>query len=103
MSDFPKDWGKVSENPVPFGDRLSALCAAEAVLARRDPDRMAAMIERLTNSLAFTIAINAGGNSEAASQLVEGVIAHLFERATAHERIAGILSPTTLPGGRDDG
>lgn len=34
-----------------FAEALSALCANELVVARRDPDCMGVMIERLINSL----------------------------------------------------
>jgi len=64
-----------------FSDKLASLCSREMVAAKTDPDRSANMVERLAHSLAFTIAIVAGGDPSRASTLTEGAIQYLVDDA----------------------
>lgn len=57
-----------------FADRLSALVAMEMSQAHGDADRMAEVLERLTASVGFTIAIMAGGRPDAANKSCGGRI-----------------------------
>ncbi len=74
-----------------FSDKLSALCAAELCVARQDPERAGAMIERLTHSLAFSIAIIGAGNPDAMSKLLQGAEAYLTEAAANHVKVGRFL------------
>lgn len=75
----------------PFGDKLSALCAVQLTVARKDPEAMGEMIERLINSLAFTIAIACKGDPKGMGDMIAGAEAHLNEQAASHARAARIL------------
>lgn len=99
---LPKNFGKIPRSVVPFGDRLSGLCAMELAAAHGDPERVGAMIERLTNSLAFTISMAARGNPEASEEMLTGAISYLYEAATSHQKVAQLLgnSPSNNGGTR---
>jgi hypothetical protein len=81
----------VVERRVPFGDRLSGLCAIELAAAKGNPDRAAEMIERLLNSLAFTISIACGGDAKGMGEMLQGAEAYLYEAAADHQKVAGAL------------
>lgn len=87
----PKGFGEIPPQRVPFGDRLSGLCAMELSAAHGDHDRIGEMIERLTNSLAFTIAIAAQGNAEGMNEMIEGATSYLYESATSHQKAGRVL------------
>lgn len=74
-----------------FGDRLSAICAFELSDAHGDPDRIGAMIERLINSLSFTVAIAGGGDPERVGELLEGARSYLDNAAADHLKAAVFL------------
>jgi hypothetical protein len=91
MADIPPDFGRPPKLNPPFSVQLSTLCAAEASAAHSDPERIAAMVERLTHALAFTIAVGTGGNQQAMSDLIEGATAYLLESAAGHQGMAQML------------
>lgn len=93
MNELPKGFGKLPEQRVPFSDRLSGLCAIELALAKGDPERIGEMLERLTNSLAFTIAIASQGDPKHMDEMLKGVESYLYEAATGHQKIGSFLSP----------
>lgn len=76
---------------VGFGDRLSALCAMELSDAHGDPERIGAMIERLVNSMAFTVAIAAKGDPKAVDEMLKGAESYLYEAATSHQKAGQFL------------
>lgn len=92
MQQPPKNFGKEPDNPVPFGDRLSALCSVELAAVNDDPERAGEMIERLLNSLAFTIAIAARGDPKGMSEMLQGAESYLYEAAASHQTVAGALA-----------
>lgn len=63
----------------------------ELTQVRGNADAAGEMIERLTNSLAFTIAICAQGDPDRMNTMIEGVNAYLLEAATGHQRAGQIL------------
>lgn len=63
----------------------------ELAAARGNPERIGEMIERLTNSLAFTIMIAARGDAKGADEMLRGVESYLYETATSHAKIAKAL------------
>jgi hypothetical protein len=73
------------------------MCAMELAAAHGNPDVSGEMIERLLNSLAFTIAISCKGDAKAVNEMLEGATSYLYEAATGHARIATVL---TTPRGR---
>ncbi len=77
-----------------FADRLSALCSSELADARGDDDRIGTMIERLVNSLAFTIAVAAKGDREAMEKLLSGADAYLYAAATGHQPLGRFMNNT---------
>lgn len=91
MTDLPPNFEKIPEQRVPFQDRLSGLCAIELAGAHGDADRIGEMIERLTNSLAFTVAIATGGDPKAMDEMLKGIESYLYESATSHQKIGGFM------------
>jgi hypothetical protein len=77
---------------VPFGDRLSGLCAMELSAAHGDADRIGEMIERLLNSLAFTIAIAANGNPDGMSTMLMGAESYMNEAAAGHAKMGQFMA-----------
>lgn len=92
MNKPPADFGTIPQQRVPFGDRLSGLCAMELAAAHGDAERIGEMIERLTNSLSFTIAIAARGNPKGMDEMLKGVESYLYESATSHQKIGGFMA-----------
>ena len=88
---------------VPFGDRLSGLCAMELADAHGNPERIGAMIERLLNSLAFTVAIAARGNPEGMNEMLQGAEAYLYESAASHQKAGSFLNAARTPSERGRG
>lgn len=76
---------------IKFADSLAALCAAELSAAHGDADRIGAMIERLTSSLAFTIAMASGGRVEAMETFIAGAESYLAECATGHAKLGAFM------------
>lgn len=76
-----------------FEDTLVKLCAGEIPHARRDPERLAAMIERLADSLALTLAISGGGNMERTNRLYSGVENYMLGMITDYQRVAKQVLP----------
>lgn len=62
-----------------FDVALVDVAGAELTHARKNPDRLAAMIERLTHTLAMTIAIGSGGDIAVAGTLSAGAQNYLDE------------------------
>lgn len=74
-----------------FGEKLSALCARELPHARRDPDRIAAMVEALIGSLALAIAVATKGDAKAANTMLEGSQSYLYDRVAGHADIGKFM------------
>jgi hypothetical protein len=62
-----------------FSEQLASLLSREVTQARKDPERLAEMIERLANALAFTISIGAWGDRELAQKLLTAAECYLYE------------------------
>jgi hypothetical protein len=92
MSDLPKNFGNIPQSRVSFADKLSALCAMELSNAHGDPARIGAMIERLANSMAFTIAIAAHGDAKTIDDMLSGATSYLYEAATSHQRMGEFMA-----------
>ncbi len=75
-----------------FGDKLSALCAMELATANGNADRIGGMIERLLNSLSFTIAIAAKGNPELMQEMLTGADGYLYEAAATHRTMGEFMA-----------
>ena len=71
-----------------FGNKLGAICAAEMKYAKRDAERLSDMIERLANSLAFSIAMGCGGDDKRVSTILNGVDLLLAEYCASHSELA---------------
>jgi hypothetical protein len=63
----------------PFSEQLASLCSHEMTQAQKDLERLAEMIERLANALAFTISIGAWGDRELAQKLLTATEGYLYE------------------------
>lgn len=92
MTDLPPNFGELPAAHVPFGDRLSGLCAIELTQARGDQGRVGEMIERLLNSLAFTIAIAAQGDPRVMDEMLKGAESYLYEAASSHQKIGQFMA-----------
>lgn len=90
-NDLPDDFGKIAPQKVCFADKLAGLCGMELSAAKGDPERIGEMIERLTNAVAFTIAIASGGNAARMSEMLEGAESYLYDAATGHEKVGRFL------------
>jgi hypothetical protein len=88
---LPEEFGKMTKQRVPFADRLSGLCAMELAAARGNPERIGEMIERLTNSLSFTIAIAANGDPKGMDEMLKGIESYLYEAATSHQKVGAFM------------
>ena len=75
-----------------FAERLSALCAREAVEARGDGERSAAMIERIAASLGFAIAIAAGGDARVIDEMMTGAEGYAHAEAVAKSPFARMVA-----------
>jgi hypothetical protein len=82
----------VSDRPIEFGDKLSALCAMELADAHGDADRIGAMIERLTNAVAFTVAIAARGDPKGMETMLQGAESYLYEAASGHGKMGKFMA-----------
>lgn len=76
-----------------FEDALVKLCASEIPHARRDPERLASMIERLSDSLALTLAIAGGGDMERTNKLYSGAENYMLGMITDYQRVARQVKP----------
>ena len=74
-----------------FADALASLCSGELPLARRDPRRLAEMIERLVNALAQTIVVAGKGDKNLTSQLLEGASSQMFFDAIEKQWLGELL------------
>ncbi len=75
-----------------FADKLANLLSLELPLARRDPDRMGEMIERLAAGIGFTIAIATGGDPQRTDTMIEGAMAYAHSEAVDRAKIARFLA-----------
>jgi len=74
-----------------FSDKLSGLVSLEMAAAHGNPDRMAEVLERLTASVGFTIAIMAKGSPEAANSLAEGASNYLVTEAARLQKFGKVM------------
>lgn len=78
--------------PAPsFADKISALASAEAVKARRDPERMSAAIEALASALALLAAAGTGGDPAGMNTMLEGATAYAFERSGDFAKVVRMM------------
>lgn len=75
-----------------FEDELATLARREFFAAKGDPERIAAMIERLMHTAGFTIAMATDGDAKAMSTLLIGAEAHLNECAADSALMAQLLT-----------
>ncbi len=75
-----------------FSEKLAALCAIELAHARRDPDRMGAMIERLCASLGLTISVAGNGTAQGIDGFMSGVEGYVHAEAVAQSKLAAFLA-----------
>lgn len=100
MEKLPPNFGKTTDNPVPFGDRLSALVAFEMACAHGNPERMAEILERLLHSVSFTISIMAAGDPKRTENLLTGAEAYLTERAVGFAKFGRLIEGARRVGKR---
>ena len=74
-----------------FADRLSALVSGEMVAAKRDPDRMAEVVERLSAALGFSVALMARGDAKAIDELMTGAEAYAHSEAVEKAPLATLF------------
>lgn len=74
-----------------FADALASISSKEAAAARRDPDRMAEMIEQLARALGLSIAIASGGDKKTLETLCAGAEAYVMEEAVGRSRLMRLL------------
>lgn len=87
----PKGFGEMPEPKLKFADNLSALCAMELAAAHGDEDRIGEMIERLINSLSFTIAVAARGDVKAMDTMITGAESYLATAVAGHQKIGAFI------------
>jgi len=64
----------------------------ELSAASGNPERSAEMIERLLNSLAFTIAIAARGDPRGMDEMLSGASSYLYEAAAGHAKMGQFMA-----------
>ena len=70
-------------------DQLAAICAK--VTADGNPEMMGELIERLSHSLGFAIAMTARGDMETIEQLLIGSEQHAAETAAQYAKLAKFM------------
>lgn len=95
MKEPPPDFGKSPEPKLKFADALSAVCAMELSAAKDDPERIGEMIERLINSLSFTIAVACGGDTKRMDEMLTGAEGYLATAVTQHKKFGAFISRAT--------
>lgn len=68
------DFGNYSED-------LARLTSKEALAAKRDPERMAEMLDAMAHAVGLTVAIAASGDARRIDELFAGFEAHAHARA----------------------
>lgn len=76
----------------PFADKLASLTASEAAKAKGDPERMGAMVERLSAALGFTIAIAANGDGPTIDEMMSGAEAYAHQEAVDKAPLIRLMS-----------
>lgn len=77
-----------------FADKLAALCAGELAHAKRDPERMGAMLETMARSLGFTIAVAAHGDPHGIDELCAGAEGYVHSEAVQKAPFARLTTPS---------
>jgi hypothetical protein len=78
--------------PATFEEKLSAICAKELAEGKGDPNRMAAMYERLSNSLGFTICNIAEGDPKRIDDLLAASENYVAEASAEHQKFAAFMA-----------
>lgn len=82
-----------------FGTKLDSLVSLEmAQGTRADPEKMSAMIEKLSSALAFTVAIAAEGDSRRISELLDGTSNYIYQTASERAPLAKMIAASTRRG-----
>lgn len=89
----------MSEEP-DFGERLSALCAAELTHARRDHERAGAMVERLAAALGMSVAVLARGNPKVIDEMLAGADGYAHAEAVEKAPFARFMADISNHGVR---
>lgn len=82
----------MSEARPTFTNTLALLVGQEMMRARNDPDRQAAIIERLGAMLGIAIATIARGDSVKIGEMAENASLYTLERAAGTARLLAALS-----------
>lgn len=82
----------MTDQTSPFSDKLANLLAVELPLARRDPERISEMIERIASGLGLTIAVAAGGDPQRIDTMIEGATAYAHSEAVDRSKLARVLT-----------
>lgn len=75
-----------------FARSLERLCTEEAMAARNDPDRQAAMVESLAHALGVSIGWASRGDGAALDTLASGAEAYAHEAAVKIAPIAAMVA-----------
>ena len=75
-----------------FADELASLVAKETAACRRDPERLAAMIERLAGCTGMVVAVAAKGDPAQVDRLIIGVESYAHEEAVNKSRVIRIMN-----------
>lgn len=81
-----------------FADKLAAICAKEITEGRGDPDRISAMLERLSHSLGMVVAEVGRGQPRDIDDVMEAVEAFIHAGAVDHAPLARMMAE--LRGGK---
>ena len=82
-----------------FADDFARLMAIESAAARGDPQRLAAMVERLSSALGMAIAMAALGDPRVIDDLIEGATAFAHSEAVEKARAIRLLLGSVSRGG----
>lgn len=79
-------------------EMIGHVVTAELPHARRDPERMSALIEQLARSLGLAIAVGTNGDAAGIDKLMAGAEAHAHAEAVASAPLARLIASAN--GGR---
>lgn len=70
-----------------FEDALARLVSVETMMAKDNPARMSALLERLGAALGLTVAVASKGNGATIDTLIEGVTDYAHEEAVRNRHL----------------
>lgn len=75
-----------------FAERLGKLVSRELPQARKDPERLAIMVEKLIAGAGLAIAVGCNGDPKSIEAMLQGVEAYLYESAAQYAGVGTLTA-----------